>query len=48
MSKSKKFIYKDGITKKHEVLKDAMKYLDKYSYECLQFGKHEYICLCIG
>ena len=27
MSKSKKFVYKEGVTKKHEVLKEAMKYL---------------------
>ena len=27
MSKSKKFVYKEGVTKKYEVLKEAMKYL---------------------
>lgn len=48
MSKSKKFIYKEGITKKHEVLKEAMKYLAKDSYEYLQSEKYEYICWCIG
>ena len=47
-TKSKKFIYKEGITKKHEVLKEAMKYLAKDSHEYLQPGKHEYICWCIG
>ena len=29
MSKSKKFVYQEGTTKKHEVLKEAMKYLAK-------------------
>ena len=48
MSKSKKFVYKEGITKKHEVLKEAMKYLAKDSYEYFQSEKHEYICWCIG
>ncbi len=48
MSKSKKFVYKEGVTKKHEVLKEAMKYLAKDSYEYLQSEKHEYICWCIG
>ena len=48
MSKSKKFIYKEGITKKHEVLKEAMKYLAKGSHEYLQPEKHQYICWCIG
>ena len=46
-TKSKKFVYKEGITKKHEVLKEAMKYLAKDSYEYLQSEKHEYICWCI-
>ena len=36
MSKSKKFVYKEGVTKKHEVLKEAMGYLAKDSYEYLQ------------
>ena len=25
----KKFVYKEGVTKKHEVLKEAMKYIAK-------------------
>ena len=48
MSKSKKFVYKEGVTKKHEVLKEAMKYLAKDSYEYFQSEKYEYICWCIG
>ena len=50
MSKSKKFIYKEGITKKHEVLKDAMKYLspiilDVPTKKSKQF---EFVCQCIN
>ena len=50
MSKSKKFIYKEGVTKKHEVLKDAMKYLspiilDVPTKKSKQF---EFVCQCIN
>ena len=50
MSKSKKFVYKEGITKKHEVLKDAMKYLspiilDVPTKKSKQF---EFVCQCIN
>ena len=50
MSKSKKFIYKEGITKKHEVLKDAMKHLspiilDVPTKKSKQF---EFVCQCIN
>ena len=49
-TKSKKFIYKEGITKKHEVLKDAMKYLspiilDVPTKKSKQF---EFVCQCIN
>ena len=50
MSKSKKFVYKEGTTKKHEVLKDAMKYLspiilDVPTKKSKQF---EFVCQCIN
>ena len=50
MSKSKKFVYKEGVTKKHEVLKDAMKYLspiilDVPTKKSKQF---EFVCQCIN
>lgn len=50
MSKSKKFIYKEGITKKYEVLKEAMKYLspiilDVPTKKSKQF---EFVCQCIN
>ena len=46
----KKFVYKEGITKKHEVLKDAMKYLspiilDVPTKKSKQF---EFVCQCIN
>ncbi len=50
MSKSKKFVYKEGVTKKHEVLKEAMKYLspiilDVPTKKSKQF---EFVCQCIN
>ena len=50
MSKSKKLVYQEGITKKHEVLKDAMKYLspiilDVPTKKSKQF---EFVCQCIN
>ena len=50
MSKSKKFIYKEGIAKKYEVLKEAMKYLspiilDVPTKKSKQF---EFVCQCIN
>ena len=47
MSKSKKFIYKEGVTKKHEVLKEAMKYLDVKNHSHPP-DKYEFICNCIN
>ena len=47
MSKSKKFIYKEGITKKHEVLKEAMKYLSP-TYTLEQYDLTPFICHCIS
>ena len=46
----KKFVYKEGITKKHEVLKEAMKYLspiilDVPTKKSKQF---EFVCQCIN
>lgn len=46
-TKSKKFIYKEGITKKHEVLKEAMKYLDVKNHSHPP-DKYEFICNCIN
>lgn len=50
MSKSKKFIYKEGITKKHEVLKDAMKYLSPISLDVptKKSKQFEFVCQCIN
>ena len=50
MSKSKKFIYKEGITKKHEVLKEAMKYLSPtYAFESDgEYDLDPFICHCIS
>ena len=50
MSKSKKFVYKEGVTKKYEVLKEAMKYLspiilDVPTKKSKQF---EFVCQCIN
>jgi len=50
MSKSKKFVYKEGITKKHEVLKDAMKYLSPISLDVptKKSKQFEFVCQCIN
>ncbi len=50
MLKSKKFVYKEGATKKYEVLKEAMKYLspiilDVPTKKSKQF---EFVCQCIN
>ena len=49
-TKSKKFIYKEGITKKHEVLKEAMKYLSPTSLglPTKKSKQFEYVCQCIS
>ena len=47
MSKSKKFVYKEGITKKHEVLKEAMKYLSP-TYALEEYDRNPFICHCIS
>ena len=43
----KKFVYKEGVTKKHEVLKEAMKYLDVKNHSHPP-DKYEFICNCIN
>ena len=50
MSKSKKFVYKEGITKKHEVLKEAMKYLSPtYTLKLAEeYDLNPFICHCIN
>ena len=50
MSKSKKFVYKEGVTKKHEVLKEAMKYLSPVTLDVPteKSTKFEFICQCIN
>ena len=50
MSKSKKFVYKEGITKKHEVLKEAMKYLSPISLDVptKKSKQFEFVCQCIN
>ena len=50
MSKSKKFVYKEGVTKKHEVLKEAMKYLSPTNKEVVtsRSNKFQHICQCIN
>lgn len=50
MSKSKKFVYKEGITKKHEVLKDAMKYLSPITLDVptKKSKQFEFVCQCIN
>ena len=50
MSKSKKFVYQEGATKKHEVLKEAMKHLspitlDVHTKKSKQF---KFVCQCIN
>ena len=47
MSKSKKFVYKEGVTKKHEVLKEAMKYLSP-TYSIEAHDLNPFICHCIN
>lgn len=44
---SKKFVYKEGVTKKYEVLKEAMKYLDDKNDDHSK-DKYEFICNCIN
>lgn len=44
---SKKFVYVEGVTKKYEVLKEAMKYLDVKSHSHPK-DKYEFICHCIN
>ena len=50
MSKSKKFVYKEGITKKHEVLKEAMKYLSPITLDVptKKSKQFEFVCQCIN
>ena len=50
MSKSKKFVYKEGITKKHEVLKEAMKYLSPIELDVptKKSKQFEFVCQCIN
>ena len=50
MSKSKKFIYKEGIIKKHEVLKEAMKYLSPITLDVptKKSKQFEFVCQCIS
>ena len=49
-TKSKKFIYKEGITKKHEVLKEAMKYLSPITLDVptKKSKQFEFVCQCIN
>ena len=47
MSKSKKFVYQEGVTKKHEVLKEAMKYLSP-AYTLEEYDLNPFICHCIS
>ena len=50
MSKSKKFVYKEGATKKHEVLKEAMKYLSPIELDVPteKSKQFEFVCQCIN
>jgi len=50
MSKSKKFVYKEGVTKKHEVLKEAMKYLSPIEIDVptKKSKQFEFVCQCIN
>lgn len=50
MSKSKKLVYQEGITKKHEVLKEAMKYLSPIILDVLtkKSKQFEFVCQCIN
>ena len=49
-TKSKKFIYKEGITKKHEVLKEAVKYLSPITLDVptKKSKQFEFVCQCIN
>ena len=46
----KKFVYKEGATKKHEVLKEAMKYLSPISLDVptKKSKQFEFVCQCIN
>ena len=46
----KKFVYKEGVTKKHEVLKDAMKYLSPIELDVptKKSKQFEFVCQCIN
>ena len=48
--KSKKFVYKEGVTKKHEVLKEAMKYLSPITLDVptKKSKQFEFVCQCIS
>ena len=50
MSKSKKLVYQEGTTKKHEVLKEAMKYLSPISLDVptKKSKQFEFVCQCIN
>jgi len=50
MSKSKKLVYQEGITKKHEVLKEAMKYLSPITLDVptKKSKQFEFVCQCIN
>ena len=49
-AKSKKFVYKEGVTKKHEVLKEAMKYLSPIELDVPteKSKQFEFVCQCIN
>ena len=49
-TKSKKFVYKEGVTKKHEVLKEAMKYLSPIELDVPteKSKQFEFVCQCIN
>ena len=46
----KKFVYKEGATKKHEVLKEAMKYLSPITLDVptKKSKQFEFVCQCIS
>ena len=50
MSKGKKFVYKEGVTKRHEVLKEAMKYLSPITLDLptKKSKQFEFVCQCIN
>ena len=49
-TKSKKFVYKEGVTKKHEVLKEAVKYLSSITLDVptKKSKQLEFVCQCIN